>query len=122
MQDYEKLEAWQKAHALAVDVYKASIRMSRLHASLASQLRRAALSVPANISEGCGHDSQKELARFLGHSCASSNEVENHLRVARDVGAMHPALCADLRSRLREVRRMIVSLRTSVRASIEDGM
>jgi four helix bundle protein len=120
VQDYHNLDVWRKAHALAVIAYRASIRMHRVHGALAGQLRRSAASIPTNISEGCGHDSPKELARFVGHSCASANEFEYQIRLAKDVGAITPALHRDLEARIREVRRMLVSFRSTLRKASEE--
>ena len=119
MRDYRKLDVWHKAHALAVLAYKATMRMPRAHGSLASQMRRSVSSVPTNISEGCGHDGSRQLAKYLGDSCASSNEFEYQILLARDVGVMTPALHAELNGRIQEVRRMLVSLRRTIRREAE---
>ena len=55
MQDFHRLKVWQKAHTLAIDVYRLSEEFPRRDGvALTSQLRRAALSVPTNIAEGAG--------------------------------------------------------------------
>ena len=110
VQDFRKLQVWQKAHELALSAYRATLRSPRVHSALASQVRRAAISIPANIAEGCGRDSRLELARFLRIAAASSSELEYHLQLARDVGLFDGGLHEALDRRTREVRRMLVAL------------
>lgn len=66
MVDYRKYKVWQRSHNLVLEIYK----MARSYPSseqfnLVSQLNRAALSIPTNIAEGCGRQTQKEFVRFL---------------------------------------------------------
>lgn len=77
MKNYKELGFWQDAHILANNIYDITdtFPKSELFA-LTSQLRRAALSVPTNIVEGCGRESIKELRRFLVISSGSIAEVE----------------------------------------------
>ena len=110
MQDFRKLQVWHKAHELALSAYRATLKTPRVHAALASQIRRAAISIPANIAEGCGRDSRLELARFLRIAAASSSELEYHLQLARDVGLFNDGLHEALDRRTCEVRRMLAAL------------
>jgi four helix bundle protein len=66
MQDCKKLLVWEKAHLLTLSVYQATMKFPREELyGLTNQIRRAAASIPANIAEGCGRDSNPELRRFL---------------------------------------------------------
>ena len=66
MQDFHKLKVWEKSHALAVDVHRIAGNLPRLDGvALIGQLRRAALSIPANIAEGAG-----KQGNFAGCSLA----------------------------------------------------
>lgn len=66
MQDYHQLDIWNRAMDYAVAVYKFAANLPEEEKyNLASQLRRAASSVPLNISEGCGTASNTEFCRFL---------------------------------------------------------
>src|SRR5208283_2794684 len=86
MQDFKNLQVWQKSHALVLAVYKASRSFPKEELySLTSQLRRAAASVPANISEGCGRGSDPEFGRFLQMAMGSASETEYHLLLAHDL-------------------------------------
>jgi four helix bundle protein len=106
--DFRNLLVWQKAHALALHVDRAgvAIRAAR-YASLRGQIIRAAMSIPANIAEGRRQDSEKEFARFLRYSVNSASELEHHLVVVRDIGAMPVAECDALVAELIEVRKML---------------
>jgi four helix bundle protein len=80
MQDFKKLQVWQKAHALTLGVDRASKRIrGSQYASLRNQIFRAASSISANIAEGRRQKSQKDFGRFLSIALNSSSELEYHL-------------------------------------------
>src|SRR3954463_8366144 len=89
MADFKKLRVWKKAHALALNADRVAMDIRKTaHRSLKSQLNRAALSIPANIVEGRGKKSDRDFARYLGYALGSATELEYHITLARDVGAM----------------------------------
>jgi four helix bundle protein len=117
MQDFRRLKVWEKAHLLAVDIFRVTERMrARYGASLVSQLRRAALSIPANIAEGAGKQTSAEFQRFLQIALGSASETLYHLLLARDIGALPSAEYDDLSVRVVEVRRMLCGLARRVDA------
>jgi four helix bundle protein len=66
VKSYKELVVWQKAHSMTLDVYSASRGFPREELyGLTSQLRRSAASIGANIAEGSGRRSNKEICRFL---------------------------------------------------------
>jgi four helix bundle protein len=83
---------------------------------LTSQIRRCAASVPANIAEGCGRDSNADLARFLQIAMGSASELEYHLLLARDLGMLEAARHARLTRDTTEVKRMLTSFIQRLRA------
>src|SRR5512144_1735571 len=108
MQDYHSLRVWRLAHSLTLDVYRATQHpLRRGDHALLSQLRRAAISVGANIAEGCGCNGRRELARFLQIATASAHELEYHLLLARDLGAIPSARAAHLEAKATSVKRML---------------
>jgi four helix bundle protein len=109
--DFRKLLVWQKAHALALHVDRAAvtIRAAR-YAALRGQLIRAAMSIPANIAEGRRQGSDRDFARFLRYAVNSACELEYHLQVVRDIGALPESVCDELIAELIEVRRMLHGL------------
>ena len=111
MSDFKKLAVWQKAHALALAIHHvtAGIR-GPSYAALRSQLVRAAMSVPATIVEGRGQKTDKEFARYLRMSLQSSSELEYHLIVAHDFGAITHRIFNATVPQIIEVRKMLHSL------------
>ena len=122
MQDYRKLNVWVKAHAFAVEVHQVCDAMPRRSGvALATQLRRAALSISANIVEGTAKDSQPELRRFLVIALGSAAEAEYHLLVARDTNLLDPARYDRLAEQVVEIRRMLSGLIKRVTISIDEN-
>ena len=119
MQDYRKLKVWEKAHAVAMDIHRASKAFRRQDALvLRGQLRRAALSIPANVAEGAGKLSDPEFARYLEVALGSASEAHYHLVVARELGELDAAAFDDLSNRVTEVRRMLFGLIKRIRADV----
>jgi len=84
MQNFKDLKVWDKAHQLTLSIYKISASFPKEEVySLTNQLRRASASIPANIAEGCGKNSQSDLANFLNISLGSANETEYFLILSR---------------------------------------
>src|SRR5688572_28532693 len=80
------LEVWRRGVVLACDVVRASRTIPRIEQhALASQLRRAAVSIPSNIAEGWGRGSRREFLRYLAISRGSLLELHTQLVIARDV-------------------------------------
>lgn len=120
VQDYRQLRVWEKAHALAVSVRRASHAFPRTgYATLRSQITSAAESVATNIVEGCGASSQAEFARFLEISIKSSSELQYQLQLARDYGILPQKLWEALTAETTDVRRMLCGLRAKVRATVQ---
>ena len=84
---YRELLVWQKAKALAGQVYRSTEQFPRSETyGLTSQLRRAAVSVPSNIAEGQGRLTPGEFSHFLGQARGSLLEMETQLDIALDLG------------------------------------
>src|SRR5579864_677410 len=117
MQDFRKLKVWDKAHALTLDVYKASKSFPREEMyGLTSQMRRASASIAANIAEGSCRKGDAEFARFLQMAAGSASEVEYHLLLSRDLELLQNADFQRLTSEVVEVKRMLASLMQKLRA------
>ena len=84
---FERFDAWRRAHQLALDVYDASERWPRSERyELTAQVRRACLSVPANVAEGIAKRGPRELRRYLDIALGSLAELCYLLVFARDRG------------------------------------
>ncbi len=115
MHPFRKLSVWQKAHELALATYRATDGVSyRNFPGLADQLRRAVISIPANIAEGAGRDTALQFCRFLEIAVASAREVDYLLTLAADLEAIQRSEHAKLEARTDQVCRMLVSLRATV--------
>lgn len=113
---YEDLFVWQKAHKLVLSIYE----MTKLFPTneqfgLTSQLRRAAISIPANIAEGHGRNHIKEYIQFLFISCGSLNEVRYYIRLSKDLGYITENNYSLLLPDATEVDKMLNALIKSLR-------
>ncbi len=83
MHDYKQLKVWNKSIDLVVDVYKATGDFPKEEKyGLISQMRRSAVSIPSNIAEGAGRNSDKEFCHFLAVAHGSSYELETQVIVS----------------------------------------
>ena len=111
MRNFRDLKVWSKAHALTLDVYRATAVFPKEERyGLTQQLRRACVSIEANLAEGCGRRSNNEFARFIRIAMGSATEVECHLMIARDLGFLAAQTHAALARVLDEVKRMLNAL------------
>ncbi|MCB1245763.1 MAG: four helix bundle protein, partial [Acidimicrobiia bacterium] len=111
MHQYERLKVWQRAIDLCRDVYGLSTSLpADERFGLTSQMRRAAISIAANIAEGCAARTEREFRRFLRMALGSAYELDTHFVVAREIRMLDPHLVSSARSDLREIRSMIVGL------------
>jgi four helix bundle protein len=118
LRDFKGLLVWKKAHALALNVYRVTrTDPGRDHAGLVGQSRRAAISVAANIAEGCGRETQRDFVKFLNIAFASATELEYHMILTRDLGVIGRAEFRGLNEQIEEVCRMLTGLIQRVRAA-----
>lgn len=111
MQDFSRLKVWQKAHGLALDVYRSTESFPKNEQyELTRQLRRSATSIPTNIAEGCGRNSRGDFARFLTIAGGSASELEYQLLLSRDLDLLPRGTHKELTNKTREVKRMLVGL------------
>ena len=114
LQGFEKLVVWQKARELVSFVYTVSKEFpGEEKFGLTNQVRRAAVSVTANIAEGAGRVSAKEQANFSQMSYSSLMEVLSHSYIANDLGYLREESLTELKSRVQEVAVLLNSLRLS---------
>ena len=111
MHDFRRLHVWQRSRELAVALDTLTRKLPRSdHGVVAGQFRRAALSIPANIAEGCGKSSRKETVRFLQIAAGSARETENHLLIAADLGYLSVRDREDLAGHVKSIQRMLAGL------------
>lgn len=119
MRDFRKYEVWKKAHYFAIDVYKESKSFPKSEQfGITSQLRRAALSIPTNIVEGCSRSSEKEFAHFINISSGSAAEVEYLIEFSKEIELLNQEEYQKLNSSIIEIRKMLNSLHRTLKNSI----
>src|SRR5918996_4783394 len=108
MRDFHELKVWNKAHRLALSVYQVTRHFPKQEDfGLTLQIRRAAVSVPSNIAEGCGRSGERELARFLSIAAGSVSEIEYQLQLACDLAYIDDNNYRDLSEQVNELKRML---------------
>jgi len=119
MGDYRSLRVWQAAHEVVLRVYRCtgSYPVGERY-GLTSQTRRAAVSIATNLAEGCGRNSDAELARYCRIALGSANELDYQLLLGRDLGLLPPAEFAQLSSETVRLRRMLSALADRVSSSV----
>jgi four helix bundle protein len=118
MQDFRKLEVWQIAHLLTLDVYTATKTFpSDERFGLTSQIRRACSSIGANLAEGCGRGSDTDFARFVQIAMGSASELEYHLILAKDLNYLDVKHHERLETETQRVKKMLASLLRTLRTN-----
>jgi four helix bundle protein len=118
VQDYRNLVVWQRAHQFVLSVYGVTAAFADDERyGLTSQTRRAAVSIPAHIAEGCGRETQGEFHRFLYIAMGSARELDYHLLLARDLNYLNDSKHHDLINELDEIQRMLNALIQRLKAN-----
>jgi four helix bundle protein len=115
MQDFRKLEVWQKSHRLALNVYAITTDFPKTEIfGVTSQARRAAVSIAANIAEGSARRGDKEFARFLHISLGSASELEYFSILFGDLGLLKRDDATKIGADAAEIKRMLSGLIASL--------
>ena len=111
MRPHEKLDVWRAAMDFVVVIYKATEAFPKEEKfGLASQVRRAAVSIPANIAEGAARRSPKEFVHFISNAQGSASELETELLIARRLGYLQEGAHLEMRHTLDNIGRMLIGL------------
>lgn len=108
MRDYKKYKVWELGHQMALETYRLtqSFPNEEIY-GITSQMRRASYSIPSNIAEGCGRESDAEFKRYLIISQGSASELEYFTILAKDLGYLNQPLSPRLmikRTKLEEAQ------------------
>jgi four helix bundle protein len=116
MRPHERLEVWERAVEFVVRVYKITENFPREEKfGLTSQIRRAAVSVPANIAEGAARQSSKEFSYFLSNAQGSVSELATEILIARRLGYLNEQTYQIEDDELTSIGLMILGLAKSVK-------
>jgi four helix bundle protein len=118
MQNFKDLKVWQKAHRIVLSIYQQTVSFpAQEKFGLTNQIRRAAVSIPANIAEGSVRSSDADFARFLHIALGSASEVDYYLVLARDLRFWTAGTYQTLDADLQEVKRMLAALIARVKSA-----
>lgn len=113
---YRKLIVWKKAHHFVLEMYRVTLNFPKEEMfGLTSQLRRAVVSIAANIVEGQAQNTKSQYIQFLNHSNGSLSEVEYYLELVRDLGYISPNLYERLENQRREIGFLLFQLINSLK-------
>jgi len=108
MRDFRELEVWRKSIDLVEKIYVITKKFPDDEKyGLASQLRRAVVSIPSNISEGCGRRTSKDFVNFLHNSFGSLKEVECQLIIADKLDYINRGTFDDIMKEVDDIGRML---------------
>jgi four helix bundle protein len=108
IRSYKDLEVWQRAMGLAEACYRSTEAFPR--EEMTAQVRRAAVSIPANIAKGYGRDSTGSFVQFLRIAQGSNRELETHLILARRIGLLRSDVQQPLPDECEAISKMLRSL------------
>ena len=117
MHQFKELKVWQKGRALVKEVYQATSSYPKEELfGITSQMRRAAVSIPANIAEGTGRNSNADFCRFLDIANGSAFELETLVILSLDLEFMNQSEFEKFDAWLNELQKMIFGLKESLKS------
>ena len=118
IRSFEDLNVWRAAKALTIEVYLVTENQPfKRDRALRDQVRRAAISIMANIAEGFERNSHKEFANFLNFALGSTAEVKNHLILAAELQYLEKSRLNEMRERLNDISRQLTGFMKYLRAT-----
>jgi four helix bundle protein len=116
MRYFKKYDIWKLSHVFTLKIYDLTKSYPKDEVyGLISQIRRASSSIPTNISEGCGRDSDAEFNRFLTMALGSASEVEYQLILSKDLNYIDETLFITLNEEINTIKRKIYSLKQKLK-------
>ncbi|WP_296685288.1 four helix bundle protein [Flavobacterium sp.] len=120
MHNFEKLKIWQKAMDVAVEVYKVSLLLPNDERfNLIHQIKKCAVSIPSNIAEGSGRNSNKEFIQFLGIANGSTFELITQLILAKRLNLVSEEIIQPIINQLVEISNMSFSFQKSLKENLK---
>ncbi|WP_397445596.1 four helix bundle protein [Polaribacter sp. R77954] len=116
MRDFKKYDIWKLSHLLTLKIYDVTKTYPKDEVyGIISQIRRASSSIPTNISEGCGRDSDAEFNRFLTIAIGSASEVEYLIILSKDLNYIDKNSFIILNEEINIIKRKIYSLKQKLK-------
>jgi len=115
MHNFKELKIWQNARSFVKDVYIATSNFPQEERfGLISQMRRSAISIPSNIAEGSGRNTEKDFSHFLNIALGSAYELQTQIFLSYDLELLKEEKMNALNSSLEEIQKMIYGLIKSI--------
>ena len=116
MHNYNNLQIWQQAMDLVEEIYKltASFPIEEKF-SLVSQMTRAAVSIPSNIAEGAGRNTDKDFAHFISIAIGSLYELNTQIVLSERLGYINQSQSQELQKKLDNLQRKSVSFKNKLK-------
>lgn len=115
MHNIKELKIWAKAIDLAMKIYDVSSKFpSDERFGLISQIRRCAISIPSNISEGAGRNTKGEFKQFLGIANGSCYELQTQIVIAQKLGFINDVDCGNILDNIDELQKMNYKLQSAL--------
>jgi len=111
MRDYQKLDVWKKAHLFTLQVYKEILPIMPIEEkfALTQQIRRATYSIPLNIVEGSGKNTDKDFVHYLDNALGSTKEVEYAFILIRDLAYISLEIYEAVNKSVNEIKAMLIA-------------
>lgn len=117
MQNFRNLKVWQTSHQLVKEIYQCTKLFPKEETyGLTSQIRRSCVSIPSNISEGCGRGSDKDFARFVQIALGSASELEYQIFLAYELIYLSKTNYSNLTKDIQSIKKMLTSLKKKLNA------
>ena len=109
MKSHKDLDVWKKSMEMVANIYRLTRQFpNEEQFGLTAQIRRSAISIPSNIAEGAGRNSDKEFMQFLYIALGSASEVETQLLIAEKLGFMESV--GTFQNEIADIRKMLTGL------------
>ncbi|HAR72757.1 MAG TPA: four helix bundle protein [Flavobacteriaceae bacterium] len=115
MRDFKKYDIWKLSHQFTLMIYNISTSFPKDETyNLVSQIRRSSLSIPTNIAEGCGRNSDKEFNQFLNIALGSATETEYLILLAKDLNYLDEINYTLLEQQINTIKSKIYTLKNKL--------
>ena len=115
MRDFKKYDIWKLSHQFTLTIYSISTSFPKDETyNLISQIRRSSLSIPTNIAEGCGRNSDKEFNQFLNIALGSATETEYLILLAKDLNYLNEVNYLLLDQQINTIKSKIYTLKNKL--------
>jgi four helix bundle protein len=115
MRNFKNYEVWELSHQFTLEIYKLTSNFPKEEIyGISSQIRRSSASIPSNISEGCGRNSDKEFIYYLNIALGSASETEYFLILSKDLNLISDEKFSYLEKQINIIKSKIYKLKEKV--------